>query len=48
MGGAQTPTPKEQPPGGAETFPEAVVKAVEHMQVRCERLVEAEGGQIEG
>ena len=24
MGGAQTPTPKEQPPGGAKTFPEAV------------------------
>ena len=25
-----------------------VIKAVEHMQVRCERPVEAEGGQIEG
>ena len=33
----------------AKSIPsDMITKAVEHMQVRCERLVEAEGGQIEG
>ena len=33
----------------AKSIPsDMITKAVEHMQVRCQRLVEAEGGQIEG
>ena len=35
MGGAQTPTPKEQPPGGAKTFPEAVTFIVSSSKKNC-------------
>ena len=41
MGGAQTPTPKEQPPGGAKTFPETVVLEGSLCLIHCQNHIKS-------